>query len=131
MSQPKLPLPSLRQLTAELRARHDAWSHPDVGGEYVSLCLAATYPSYTLAWEVIAAGQISMACAPGEGRVYGREFIPGSVERACSWCSWEGGRVPCFQCHGSGRVHAPSPFDAVAAARRLLAAARDGICRSC
>lgn len=77
MSKPKLP--TLRQLTKELRELHEAWSHPDAGGEYVGMaCLGGT-------WRL---------CLPG---THGSECIPGDGQ----------------------------PFDAVAAARRLLAAVSD------
>lgn len=85
------PLPSLRALTAELRALHEAWSHPEVGGEYV--CLVRRYDPAQL-------GHRWLACIPldVDRPCYGREYIPGDG----------------------------APFDATAAARRLLAAARDG-----
>lgn len=35
-------LPTLRALTAALREQHEAWSHPDCGGEYVCLVDAGT-----------------------------------------------------------------------------------------
>lgn len=87
------PLPSLRTLTAELRALHEAWAHPDAGGEYVRLvCLSDG------GWSVAAAGQIdALDVAFSDARVhcvYGWEFVPGDG----------------------------APFDPVAVARRLLAA---------
>lgn len=115
------PLPTLRALTAELRSLHASWgSHPDVG-EYVSLCPGDQEDP---GWHVMVGAE--EGCRP-----HGREFIPGSVERECSACEGRaGGPVDaplCSTCNGSGRVRVPSPFDAVAAARRLLAAARDGL----
>ena len=117
------PLPSLRTLTRELRELHAAWSHPDAGGEYVSLCYdenegvwVAHVPVNDYPW---------VSC-------YGREFIPGSVERECPkcypparWIGYDAWGEKCPDCNGSGRVSVPSPFDATAAARRLLAAARE------
>jgi hypothetical protein len=72
--------PSLRALTAELRALHAAWAHPDAGGEYVGITAEG-----------------GMLEAYEGQRLIGREWIPGDGK----------------------------PFDAVAAARRLLAAVRD------
>jgi hypothetical protein len=128
--QPRLP--SLRALTRELRALHSAWSHPDAGGEYVKLvCQVGD------GWRVAAATQIddlwiAYADTLDERSLmaFGWEFIPGSTERECAHCKALGCplRFDCLICNGSGRVHAPSPFDATAAARRLLAAARDGGC---
>jgi hypothetical protein len=114
--------PSLRALTAELRALHDAWSHPEAGGEYVELVQTLRPDSDTqFQWTPEPVGVFG-------GPAYGREFIPGSTERECSWCDGEhnpfAGQA-CPECDGSGRVSTPSPFDATAAARRLLAAARD------
>lgn len=93
------PLPSLRALTRELRALHEAWSHPDAGGEYAALVCAhagGTPPSFE--WRVYAFGMAAALWLHPETDVFGREHIPGDG----------------------------APFDAVAAARRLLAAARDG-----
>lgn len=115
------PLPSLRALTAELRDLHEAWSHPHAGGEYVSL--HQREHDY----------RVGVSCTY-TGHEFGREYVPGSVEAPCD-CrgGWrvtreeEGGPESCRRCGGTGRVHAPSSFDATAAARRLLAAARDGM----
>lgn len=127
------PLPSLRALTAELRALHDAWSHPDAGGEYVSLLLECDEIRMLIwdeadiinpRWRACAVGQVgSVHVVPrGEGvtttHVYGHEYIPGSREVDCTpdWAP---------DTRGAVKVHVGSPFDATAAARRLLAAARD------
>jgi hypothetical protein len=102
------PLPSLRALTRELRDLHEAWSHPEAGGEYVRLVCEEDWDGHIVHvhWRVCAAGQIDnlriahIGAGPdGRGRacVYGWEYIPGDG----------------------------APFDAVAAARRLLAAAQD------
>ncbi len=77
-------LPSLRALTASLRALHSAFSHPDGGGEYVCLVNAGQ------------AGWILENATHPDG--VGREYVPGDGKR----------------------------FDAVAAARRLLASAMGG-----
>jgi hypothetical protein len=96
-------LPSLRALTADLRELHAAWAHPDAGGEYVRLVFHIENNHYE--WLAVAAGQVdSLWIAhvdhkPNSAMVYGWEFIPGDGAR----------------------------FDAVAAARRLLAAAREGL----
>lgn len=86
------PLPSLRALTADLRALHEAWSHPDGGPAYAVLTHDVD-------------GRWHMAeesCARDwQEPSYGREMV--------------GARDP--------------RFDAIAAARRLLAAARDGGCK--
>jgi hypothetical protein len=129
------PLPSLRALTRELRALHDAWSHPDAGGEYARLvceCLGCVSPYYQ--WRVYAAGQIDSVWVAhrdeGGALVYGWEYIPGSVERQCPDCPAGCPDVKCGTCDDTGRVSSPSPFDAVAAARRLLAAAREANVRT-
>jgi hypothetical protein len=133
------PLPSLRALACELRALHEAWSHPDAGGEYVTLALEAG--NVAPAWRVVAVSQVgSMYLILWDGVTpmrFGHEYVPGSVERECSWCDPKGSGdgaghlagLACPECDGSGRVSVPSPFDATAAARRLLAAARDGLRR--
>ncbi len=93
------PLPSLRALTAELRDLHMAWSHPDAGGEYACLVLVADQVDDN--WQVMAVSQVESIdvrdADVGVRVVFGREYIPGDG----------------------------APFDAVGAARRLLAAARD------
>ena len=96
-------LPSLRALTRELRALHEAFSHPIAGSEHVTLvceCLGSVAPYYV--WRVLAAGQLDSVWIAhldeGAGCAFGHELIPGDG----------------------------APYDAVAAARRLLAAARDG-----
>lgn len=74
------PLPSLRALTRSLREIHEAWSHPDCGGEYVCLVDAGS----EVGWVIETADHpdgIGRECVPGDG----------------------------------------ASFDAVAAARRLLA----------
>jgi hypothetical protein len=81
-----LRLPSLRALTRSLRELHEAWSHPDCGGEYVCLVDAGS----KVGWVIETAEHPDGV---------GREYVPGDGAR----------------------------FDAVAAARRLLAAARDGL----
>jgi hypothetical protein len=108
-------LPTLHALTRELRELHEAWSHPDACGEYVSLYLPGQ------GWH------LAVGATPDGRRIYGREYIPGSVELVCPTFDGDCLSGACATCHGSGRVHTPSPFDAVAAARRLLAAARDGL----
>jgi hypothetical protein len=120
------PLPSLRDLTRELRALHAARSHPDAGGEYVELCLNQVDCSGTLRWEICAVGVADYMGALVSLRC-GREYVPGS--RACPECDGMAlspgtFATPCSGCDGTG--HVPTPFDATAAARRLLAAARDG-----
>lgn len=97
------PLPSLRALTAELRALHEAYAHPCAGGEYACLgceCLGLSAPYWR--WRALAAGQVDAMwiahLLDGPACIYGWEWIPGDGAR----------------------------FDAVGAARRLLAAARDG-----
>lgn len=130
------PLLTLRDLTRELRALHEAWLHPDAGGEYVSLVCEVVE-----GWRVAPVGMvdslwIAYADPTREDSLmsYGREYVPGSVERECGFCVAERIHAPraaalCPKCHGAGRVHVPSSFDATAAARRLLAAARDAGCR--
>lgn len=81
--------PSLRKLTAELRALHSAYAHPDAGGEYVKLHVSNLEPD---TWCVAPVGATGWSWPH-----YGREYVPGDG----------------------------APFDAVAAARRLLAAFRD------
>jgi hypothetical protein len=118
------PLPSLRALTRELRFIHERLAEIGVA-EQIVILVQQGVPAWR--WVVV----VGNAQGPG---VYARETIPGSVERECE-CrallrkinarqdqidAW-----PCTTCHGTGRVHVPSPFDATAAARRLLAAARD------
>ncbi len=133
------PLPSLRALTAELRALHDAWSHPDAGGEMVALMCVSDEPwmdPLPLRWAVYAVTQVDSLWVwkdpPAESFVvsrgpvsfvFGREYVPGT--RAC-WANTcvNGAASYCPECFGTG--HVPTPFDATAAARRLLAAARDG-----
>lgn len=119
------PLPSLRALAAELRALHEAWSRPEAGGGTV--CLARVYDPDRLGheWRVECVGDSG-------GIEFGSEDIPGSREVECTcrngWrirASEPGGPESCRACGGAGRVHVPTPFDATAAARRLLAAARD------
>jgi hypothetical protein len=89
------PPPLLRALTAKLRDLHEAWSHPDAGGEWVALqyfLLKATkFEPAREWWSVAVVDSVGAVCS------YGREYIPGDG----------------------------APFDATAAARRLLAAARD------
>lgn len=130
-----MKLPGLRQLTPELRSLHLHWSHPDAGGEYVSLCRFQGGLARL-------AGHAHYELVPGatEGPdTAGREYIPGS--RQCPDCPEEptktalrnmhpartlanaAKKAQCKTCNGSGQV--PSPFDAPAAARRILAAARD------
>ena len=60
--------PSLRTLTRELRELHEAWSHPDVGGEYVCMarCLGA-------GWVVEPVSSAESCKLP----MFGREYIPG------------------------------------------------------
>jgi hypothetical protein len=83
------PLPSLRALTNELRELHQAWSHPDAGGEYAALTRVYDPEILGHRWQVRAAGD--------DNAQFGHEYIPGDGAR----------------------------FNATAAARRLLAAARD------
>lgn len=78
------PLPSLRDLARELKSLHEAFAHPDGGGEFVGL----VYAGRDAGWVI--------ECAPHPDML-GREFIPGDNLK----------------------------FDATAAARRLLAAAKD------
>jgi hypothetical protein len=118
------PLPSLRALTRELRELRDAWSHPDAGGAYV--LLVCHYDPETLSHQWRA--RIADLGDP-DAIQYGYEYIPGT--RGCGVC---GGRpqrrdasgVKYFHCAMCDGGHVPPNFDAVAAARRLLAAARDG-----
>lgn len=97
-----LDLPTLRELTAQLRRLHEAFAHPAGGSEYARLaCVDADGRGVT--WQLLAAGQLDnvpVACTDdGDALVFGCELVPGDG----------------------------APFDAVAAARRLLAAARTGI----
>jgi hypothetical protein len=86
------PLPTLRALTAELRALHQAWSHPDAGGEYAALTLIHDDVVHIpRRWRVRA--------VDNPDPQYGREWVPGDG----------------------------STWDAVGAARRLLASARDAL----
>jgi hypothetical protein len=128
------PLPSLRELSRELRELHIAWSHPDAGGEYVRLCLTteadAEHTPYPRVWGVHAATQIDSLCLV-RGCAFGWEYVPGS--RACKVCDGMAlspgtFATPCSGCDGTG--HVPSDFDATAAARRLLAAACDGMVKT-
>jgi hypothetical protein len=122
------PLPSLRALTRELRELHAAWNCADAsGGDAVCLALISDEHGEVPGWRVMPCDNVASihrsvladtAHAPIE--------IPGSVERACPTCDNEpDGPWDCDNCKSTGRVHVPSPFDATAAARRLLAAARD------
>jgi hypothetical protein len=61
-------LPTLRNLTKELRERHNAWAHPFAGGEYVTL---QWYPGEHY-WLV---DTLPRQCRPGLS--CGREYIPG------------------------------------------------------
>jgi hypothetical protein len=120
-------LPSLRALTRELRELHEAWSHPDAGGEYVALTLIHDdVVRKPRRWRVRVFDSAG-ATYTGDPQ-FGREFIPGSALTSCACAKhvWQV-RLQCNACNGSGRVSTPSPFDAVAAARRLLAAAREGM----
>lgn len=98
------PLPSLRTLTRELKQLHEAWSHPDAGGDYVYLVCEDLSP-LVVEWKPMAAGQSDNTCVARLNDelscVFGWEYIPGDGK----------------------------PFDATAAARRLLAVARDAGCR--
>lgn len=122
----KLPeLPTLRALTRELRELHEAWSHPDAGGEFVALWLDSDVGEP--AWRAHAVSWIGF-----HRGCYGHEYVPGT--RACGSCAGTGRHEPempcagkCDACDGTG--HVPTPFDAIAAARRLLAAARDGLAK--
>jgi hypothetical protein len=117
------PLPSLRALTRELRALHAAW-----GGEYACLYRNSATGGFYVS-----------AVSSGNWRndpAYGREYVPGSVERVCPkcnpphrWIGYDAWGGKCSGCNGSGKTSAPSPFDATAAARRLLAAAREAGCK--
>jgi hypothetical protein len=129
------PLPSLRALTAELRALHAAWSHPDAGGEYVVLVCEQQCLGEPPQWRVVSVGMVSSLCLAYDRvfrpMAYGREYVPGSTERECTACKdqYPYHQARCPVCDGSGKTSVPSPFDATAAARRLLAAARDGGCK--
>lgn len=84
------PLPTERQLAAELRATRSAFSHPLGGGEYVALTLIYDdVLNLPRRWRVRA--------VDSEQLQYGREYVPGDGAK----------------------------FDALAAARRLLFAARE------
>lgn len=98
------PLPSLRELTASLLSLHEAWSHPDAGGEYVRLVCEIDGRGW-YSWRAVAAGALEGLCVA---------FVHGGVQGAAVF-GWE--HIP-----GDG-----APFDATAAARRLLAAARDAL----
>lgn len=106
------PLPSLRALTAELRALNSAYSHPAGGPEYVHLiCVAPFFPD---------PGGWCVACDPSGYLVtYAtehRELVPGD-------CFPDGLDAQLARdAEGAGDL---SKWDATAAARRLLAAARD------
>lgn len=120
------PLPSLRALTRELRELREAWSHPDAGGGEAALTLIHDDVVHKpRRWRVRAVDPQVW------GVQYGREYIPGSCScpAECNAGRTAGGfdgyDVECLRCQGTGHVH--SDFDAVAAARRLLAAARDGM----
>lgn len=128
MTAPKLP--SLRALTAQLKA----W-------RALTAQLKALHEPYVSLFETPFGFSLSFTHEEGLGegwRAHGREFIPGSVERECAYCQGQGDdwrsclltkcgcRFPCPVCNGNRKVSAPSTFDATAAARRLLAAARDG-----
>lgn len=104
------PLPSLRVLTAELRALHEAWSHPDAGGEYVRLVCEINCEA--VEWRAATPGDIEFAEV-----MYTRDLshpLPSALTACIFGREW----IP-----GDG-----APFDATAAARRLLAAARDAGC---
>lgn len=122
-------LPSLRQLTRELKDLHEAWSHPEAGGEYAKLVCEVGG-----GWRVVAAGSvddlwIAYADLSEEKSLmaYGWEYVPGSIAQVCNSCDLSPEGVACPLCDGSGNVQVASVFDATAAARRLLAAARDGL----
>lgn len=89
--------PTLRALTRELKEMHEAFAHPCAGGEFVELRLAAL--GRRRRWYV--ATPLETAYWDDAGiwseKCFGREYVPGDG----------------------------LPFDAVAAARRLLAAVRD------
>lgn len=97
----KAALPGLQALTRTLRALHAAWAHPEAGGDHVRLVCHISGGQYR--WDAVAAGSIDSLwlarhALSARPLVFGEEFVPGDG----------------------------APFDAVAAARRLLAAVRDG-----
>jgi hypothetical protein len=118
----KEELPSLRALTRELRQLQQRGPAARFATLWIQegLTVGGVYAGW-------------YADDPEGDVCYGREYVPGSVERECPKCAGLGvqgdfgnayGRR-CSECHGSGYVSVPTPFDATAAARRLLAAARD------
>lgn len=100
MTDPRLPpLPSLRALTAELRELNEAYKHPIGGASYVALCCVRGYDlsGERSGWRLVEIGSL--------------DSVHGDVLERC----------------GREEVPGTEPFDATAAARRLLAAARDAM----
>lgn len=91
------PLPSLRALTAELRILNEAYAHPVAGASNVTLCYVRGFDMHCPSgWMCVEVGSLDSLFGDVLAR-WGCEEVPGAF-----------------------------PFDAVATARRLLAAARDG-----
>ena len=105
------PLPSLRALTAELRAINQAFSHPECGPEFVYLFAVASDFPQPAHWRVGVDPNTYITLAYVEHR----EWVPGDCGELVAETRPDGTIV----------VDDGSKFDAVAAARRLLAAARD------
>jgi hypothetical protein len=128
------PLPSLRALTAELREQNEAYSHPIAGASYVALCCVRGYDNSGErgGWCLVETGSIANIHGDILAQC-GCEEVPGDcpeVECTCrnGWrilTSEAGGPESCRACGGTGHRYGASKWDAVAAARRLLAAARD------
>lgn len=91
------PLPTLRELAAELRQLNEDYSHPIAGASNVALCCVRAYDmsGEKHGWRCVEMGSLGN--------------IHGDVLAEC----------------GCEEIPGAMPFDAVAAARRLLAAARD------
>lgn len=104
-----MKLPTLRDLARQLRETHEAYTHPDCGGEYVQI------PCGDDRWTIDPVGFWP------ERRAFGREYVPGDecpCARQVAWAITPRSGVPV-------PVMGRCTFDALAAARRLLAAARD------
>jgi hypothetical protein len=112
------PLPSLREVTRQLRELHEAWTHPHAGGEYV--CLARD--------EQARRGYYGVMLWTSAG--FGREYVPGDecpcASRFIAPERDEDQHLPYTEDPAGASC---CTFDAVAAARRLLAAVRDGIAK--
>lgn len=108
-------LPTLFELTQMLRELNQAYSHPASGGEYAYLFLVEPDFPDEGGWRV---GCDPSACLTLFKTEHG-EFIPGDCYDAA------GGLDTVLAEDLAGKIRNHSRWDAVGAARRLLASARD------